>query len=225
MQAFLDKPGIDWIFAGIGIGVVAIFTSGFAGRFKDRDLGSNQGFNLGKGLPLCVLAGVLSAVYGFALAAGQPIADLAAKHGAGHFQGNAIYIFANSGCFLTSLFYCSWLHLRNRNLGEYLQLPALGGGRLSRNLALSILTGCLWYGQFFFYGLGHVRMGTYQFSSSGIHMIMLVLFRGMAGLVLREWKGCANRTWSLLGTALLLLLLAVLALSYDSSLSETVANH
>ena len=39
-----------------------------------------------------------------------------------------------------------------------------------------MLTGTLWYGQFFFYNLGHVRLGArYAFSSWAIHMILLVL--------------------------------------------------
>lgn len=29
------------------------------------------------------------------------------------------------------------------------------GSRLPINFGLALLTGCLWYGQFFFYGLGH----------------------------------------------------------------------
>ena len=70
--------------AGIVIGAAGILASGLAGRFKELDRGGNGSeFNLAKGLPLCLLAGVLSAVYGFALAAGQPIADVAAAHGAG----------------------------------------------------------------------------------------------------------------------------------------------
>jgi len=38
-----------------------------------------------------------------------------------------------------------------------------------------MLTGTLWYGRFFFYNLGHVRMSNAN-TSWAIHMIMLVLF-------------------------------------------------
>lgn len=221
------RTGSGWVLTGIGIGVIGIFVSGLAGRFKELDLdGQNTGFNLRKGLPLCILAGVLSAVYGFALAAGQPIADVADKHGAGVFQSNVVYIFSNGGAFLTTAVYCLWLHFRHRTFGEYVELPA-GPRRnaLPINFAFAILTGCLWYGQFFFYGLGHVRMGEFKFSSWGIHMIMLVLFSSLAGLVLREWKGCRSRTWTALGAALFVLLAAVLSLAYGSYLGETAVGH
>lgn len=221
------RTGSGWVLAGIGIGTVGIILSGLAGRLKELDLGESGGsFNLAKGLPLCILAGVLSAVYGFSLAAGQPIADTAAKYGAGYFEGNVIYIFSNTGAFLTTALYCGWLHLRQQTLGEYFKLPVgMHRARLPVNFGLALLTGCLWYGQFFFYGLGHVRMGAYKFSSWGIHMIMLVLFSACVGLIFREWKGCQSRTWTSLTAALLVLIAAVLALAYGSYIGESIAGH
>ena len=69
---------------------------------------------------------------------------------------------------------------KHRTLGELVELPA---GRRRRSLPLNFgmaaLTGLLWYGQFFFYNLGHVRMGTYKFTSWAMHMIMLVLFSNL----------------------------------------------
>jgi hypothetical protein len=67
---------------------------------------------------------VLSAVYGFALAAGEPIADVASAHGAGVFRGNVVYIFSNTGAFLTTAVYCLWLHRKHKTLGELVELPA-----------------------------------------------------------------------------------------------------
>ncbi|MCF7688693.1 MAG: hypothetical protein K9M98_14575 [Cephaloticoccus sp.] len=222
LQAIMDKVGSGYVIAGIVIGAIGILASGMAGRFKELDRGGNrEGFDLAKGLPLCVLAGILSAVYGFSLAAGQPIADIAAQHGAGYFQGNVIYIFANTGAFLTTAIYSLWLHRKHRTFGEYVELPAgEERPRLRRNFALAVLTGCLWYGQFFFYGLAHVRMGDYKFSSWAIHMIMLVLFSSLAGFIWREWTGCKPRTWVMLVLALAILIGAVLSLSYGNYLGE-----
>lgn len=221
------RTGGAWVMGGIAIGAAGILLTGWAGRSKETDLGGAQpGFDLKKGLLLSILAGVLSAVYGFSLAAGQPLADVAARHGAGVFEGNIIYIFSNSGAFLTTAVYCLWLHFRHRTLGEYFEMPA-GSHRtaLTANFGLAVLTGCLWYGQFFFYGLGHVRMGDYKFSSWGIHMIMLVLFSTLIGLLLREWKGCRPRTLGALGAALVVLLAAVLALTYGNYLGAAAASH
>ena len=54
--------------------------AGAAGRLKELDLSAQDKtgeFSLTKGLLLSLLAGVLSAVYGFSLEAGEPIADIA----------------------------------------------------------------------------------------------------------------------------------------------------
>jgi len=160
-------------------------------------------------------------VYGFALAAGQPIADVATAHKAGVFSGNVIYIFSNSGAFCTTAIYCLWLHMKHKTLGEIVELPA-GPERASLplNWVMAILTGCLWYGQFFFYNLGHVRMGNYQFTSWAIHMIMLILFSIMVGVVLREWRGSRTTTKFFVGCAFLVLVGAVLALTWGNHLGE-----
>jgi L-rhamnose-H+ transport protein len=227
LAAVFGKPGAGLVMAGIAIGATGILLSGLAGWLKEKDLGEATGtYNPAKGLPLCILAGVLSAVYGFSLAAGQPVADVAAKYGAGQFEGNVIYIFSNSGAFLTTALYCGWLHLRQRTLGEYFELPAgIHRARLPLNFALAAVTGLLWYGQFFFYGLGHVRMGDFKFSSWGIHMIMLVLFSAMVGLAFREWKGCGPATWAALAAALAVLVIAVLALAYGNYLGDSSVPH
>lgn len=221
------RAGGSWVMGGLAIGAAGILFTGLAGRGKEKDLGGAQpDFDLKKGLLLSVLAGVLSAVYGFSLAAGQPLADAAARRGAGIFEGNIIYIFSNSGAFLTTAVYCLWLHLRHRTLGEYFEMPSGSHRtRLTANFGLALLTGCLWYGQFFFYGLAHVRMGTYKFSSWGIHMIMLVLFSTLIGLLLREWAGCRPRTLASLGAALAVLLAAVLALTYGNYLGDLAPAH
>ena len=107
-------------------------------------------FDIGRGLLLSLLANVLSAFYGFALNAGQPIADVAVRHGAGVFQGNLVYIFANSGTFLTTLLYCGFLHFRQGSFGEFLTRPkGEASSALLLNFLLAGLTGVLWYGQFF----------------------------------------------------------------------------
>ena len=85
---------------------------------------------------------------------------------------------------------------------------------------MALSTGLLWYGQFFFYNLGHVRMGHYKFTSWAIHMIMLVLFSNLVGLVLREWRRCRRLTDVTINTALLVLVAAVLLLTYGNYLGD-----
>jgi L-rhamnose-H+ transport protein len=169
-------------------------------------------------LPLCFLAGVLSAVYGFSIDQGEPIAAIAEKYGSGNFRINIVYIFSNTGAFVSTLIYCIYLHRKEKTFGEYRQNGA--SNRLLVNFVMAILTGILWYSQFFFYGLGHVRMGKYQYSSWAIHMIMLVLFSSVAGLLMKEWMKCRRKTIATLVFALFILVTAVLALTYGNYLGS-----
>jgi L-rhamnose-H+ transport protein len=227
LGATLTKPGASWVIAGIVIGMIGIAFTGAAGRMKERDLSATAslgGFSLVKGLLLSFLAGVLSAVYGFALERGEPIADVASMHGAGVFRGNVVYIFSNTGAFLSTAIYCLWLHRKHKTLGEIVELPVgMEKASLPVNWAMAILTGCLWYGQFFFYNLGHVRMGSFQFTSWAIHMIMLILFSIVVGLILREWRGSRIATKTAVGLAFTVLLGAVLMLTYGNHLAELAA--
>src|SRR6186997_420942 len=217
----LKSNGAVFLIMGVAMGAIGIALCGVAGRNKEKDIAADVNnkteFSLAKGLPLCFLAGILSALYGFSLDQGQPIADVAAKYGAGNFQGNVIYIFSNTGAFISTLIYCLYLHNKDKTFHQY---GNASGNNLSVNYLLSILTGLLWYGQFFFYGLGHVRMGAYKFTSWAIHMIMLVLFSSVAGLVMKEWKQCSSKTKIILGVALLVLIAAVLSLAYGNYLGN-----
>jgi L-rhamnose-H+ transport protein len=220
----LSKPGANWIVAGIVAGTLGIACTGLAGRLKEINLSDQQAkgeFSLVTGLLLSLLAGVLSAVYGFALEAGEPIADVASAHGAGVFRGNVVYIFSNTGAFLTTAIYCLYLHARHQTLGEFVELPAgQEKARLPMNFVLAAVTGLFWYGQFFFYNLGHVRMGHYKFTSWAIHMIMLVLLSNVVGVVLREWRQCRRATLTTITLAMLVLVSAVLLLAYGNYLGE-----
>jgi len=213
--------GAGYLFGGVIMGAVGIALCGIAGRNKekdlDKDLNNKNEFSLAKGLPLCFLAGILSALYGFSLDQGQPIAEIAAQYGAGQFQGNVVYIFSNSGAFVSTLLYCLYLHNKEKTFKQY---TSKEGNTLGINYLMAILTGFLWYGQFFFYGLGHIRMGNYKFSSWAIHMILLVLLSSVTGLIMKEWKNCSNKTMRLLMAALVVLVVAVLLLTYGNYLGE-----
>lgn len=222
LVSILTKEGSDWLMIGIAAGAAGIFLCGMAGRYKEIDLAinkTNNTFSLAKGLPLCFLAGILSAVYGFSIETGQPIADIAATYGAGNFQQNVIYIFSNCGAFLSTAIYCLYLHSRHSTFKEYSYSSS------SVNYTMAALTGLLWYGQFFFYGLGHIRMGDYKFSSWAIHMIMLVLFSTVAGLIMREWIPVKKRTAKTLALALFVLVAAVLILTYGNYLGSNGQPH
>lgn len=228
MGDILSKPGAGWVLAGVAVGALGIAVCGIAGRSKERSLvakGSGTGqFNLLKGLGLSLIAGLLSAVYGFALDVAKPVADIAEAYGAGHWKGNVIYLTANTGAFVTSMIYCVFLAARFRSFGELVRLKEDSGhAGLLRNYVFATLTGTLWYGQFFFYNLGHVRMGDYEFTSWAIHMIMLVLLSNLTGVLFREWKGCTRRTLMLIVSGIAVLIASVLILTYGNHIGSQAA--
>jgi L-rhamnose-H+ transport protein len=226
VAAILHRPGSPWVLAGVLAGALGIAICGVAGRHKERDLDASAGkrgeFSLYKGLALSLIAGVLSAVYGLALEVAAPVADLAEHYGAGIWKGNVSYVLVNSGAFLTALMYSLYLARRNRSLGELTRLPASGGSqRIGWNYLFALMTGTLWYGQFFFYNLGHVHLGTqYAFSSWAIHMILLVLCSNLLALAFREWKGCSGRTRWIICMGVAVLCAAVVMLTYGNRLGE-----
>lgn len=238
ISAFLSKTGSGWVVMGIAIGIVGVVFSGVAGRWKERELAPAGGAKTGAsntliGLSLCTLAGVLSAVYGISLTEGAPIAEEAARLAAGRtvlgidaatFSSNAIYPFSNSGAFLTTALYCLYLHRRHKTLGEIVALPE-GSERasLTVNWIMAILTGCLWYGQFFFYGFGHfyiMKVAGFEQTCWAIHMILLILLGTLIGVVFKEWKGCRRRTHLTLGLAIVVLIAGKLLLDYGNYLGS-----
>ncbi|HKE22287.1 MAG TPA: L-rhamnose/proton symporter RhaT [Bryobacteraceae bacterium] len=226
MGNILQRQGAGWVLAGVAAGAAGIAVCGLAGHFKERSLQASYGergeFRLSKGLVLSLVAGVLSGVYGMALEVAAPVADLAEHYGAGIWKGNVSYLFVNTGAFLTSLMYSLFLARRNRTITELVTLPKAHSGRqLGWNYVFALLTGTLWYGQFFFYNLGHVRLGAeYAFSSWAIHMILLVLFSNLLALVFREWRNCDGRTRLVMGMGIVVLCAAVIAITYGNRLSE-----
>ncbi len=239
IQLFLNKTGASWVVGGIAVGVIGIVFCGLAGRWKEQDQAAPGAATAGRsnafiGLMLCLLAGVLSSVYGIALSEGAPLAKLAAAKAVGHtilgikadtFCNNAIYPFSNSGAFLTTALYCLYLHRKHRTLGEVIVLPeGAEKASLPVNWAMAILTGCLWYGQFFFYGFGHFYImkvpGGFEQTCWAIHMILLILLGTLIGVIFKEWKSCSRRTYTALGLALALLIAGKLLLDYGNYLGQ-----
>lgn len=221
---FFTRIGSNWVLLGIAISALGIGICGLAGRLKEKQLqgeGVNTEFRLGKGLALAILAGFLSAVYGLSLNEGKPIADIAEYYGADIWKGNVVYIFSNTGAFVTTALYCLYLHAKHRTLGELIELPAgEKKATLPLNFFMAALTGVLWYGQFFFYNLGHVRMGTFEYTSWAIHMTMLVLFSNAIAIAFGEWKGCRRITYTTIISALAVLVTAVMLLTYGNYLGD-----
>lgn len=232
MQKF-NGPGGSIIFLGMFLALVGIVVCGIAGYRKEKDLklknvdgGEPLTFNMKKGLTLTIIAGVLSAVFGISLEVGAPVAEIAGNYGAGNFEGNANLILSTGGAFITNFIWFSIAGLKNGTLKEVIDVKGIGRKNFALNMGMSILSGALWYGQFFFYGIGHVQMGAYKFASWVIHMSMLIFFSYAVGLIMKEWVKVSKRTYSTLLVALAILIISFVVMTYGSMLgSETEIIH
>lgn len=216
---YFSAPGGNIVLAGMVLSVAGVGLCGWAGFRKEKEAGETLRFNMRKGLLLCIVAGVLSGVFNISLEYGQPIADLAARQGAGHFEGNAKLIVSTSGCFAVNLVWFLVLGMRQNTLKEMSPAGMLSKGKLLRNFTWSGLAGTLWCMQFFFYGLGHVKMGNFQFASWVIHMSMLIFFSYLVGMIMKEWKKVSKNTRTLLILALAVLCASFVLMSYGANMN------
>ncbi len=226
---FFTKPGGGIVLAGMSLSILGVIICGWAGFRKEKDLNSlnlgKAGFNMTIGLFLTIVAGVLSGVFNLSLEYGKPIADMAAQNGAGYFEGNAKLIISTSGCFMVNFIWFMIAGIRYGTLKEFLPGNGLSGNTIFRNWLWSALAGTLWTMQFFFYGLGHVKMGNFQFASWVLHMSMLIFFSYIVGVIMKEWKNVNRITYILLITGLIALITSFCITSYGSYLGEQLINN
>ena len=223
---YFTRPGSGVIISGMLLSMAGVGLCGWAGFRKENDLkklaGVDVGFKMATGLVLAIIAGVLSAVFNLSLEHGQPIADMAAKNGAGNFEGNAKMIVSTSGCFVVNFIWFMVLGIRQKTLREFTVSEGLSQSRILKNMFWSALAGTLWFVQFLFYGLGHVQMGNYKFISWVLHMSMLIFFSFGIGLIMKEWKKVSKRTYVTLVIALLTLVVSFVVMTLGSYLGEQV---
>jgi len=223
---FFTKPGGGIVLSGMILSLTGVVFCGWAGFRKEKDLKQSNigkaGFNMTVGLLLTIVAGVLSGVFNLSLEYGQPIADMAAQNGAGHFEGNAKQVISTSGCFVVNLIWFLIAGLRNGTLKEFLPQNGLSGNTIFRNWLWSAFAGTLWAMQFFFYGLGHVKMGNFQFASWVLHMSMLIFFSYIVGVLMKEWKSVKLQTYIILIAGLLILIASFCITSYGSYIGEQI---
>jgi len=101
--------------------------------------------------------------------------------------------------------------------------------RLS-NLFFSALAGSTWYFQFFFYSMGHVRMGGsdpegFGFSSWTLHMASIIIFSTMWGWIFKEWKGSSKKAHMLIAGGIVTLILSTVIIGYGTYLKGSGGGH
>lgn len=214
--SYFSQAGGVIILVGMVISLLGVSLCGWAGFRKENEISCPVNFNMRLGLILTIVAGILSGVFNISLEYGQPIAALAAKNGAGIFEDNAKLIVATTGCFVVNLIWFTVLGLKERKLKELAGGNAIASSTLVKNFLWSAAGGILWCMQFFFYGMGHAKMGTFRFASWVIHMSMLIFFSFIVGMIMKEWKKTSKTTYLMLIIALAILCLSFCIMTYGS---------
>jgi L-rhamnose-H+ transport protein len=119
------------------------------------------------------------------------------------------------------------------------EMAELAGGRgdsndrripLLSNFLFSALAGTTWYFQFFFYSMGHTKMGGsdpagFGFSSWTLHMASIIIFSTMWGWIFHEWKGSSKKAHGLIATGIITLILSTIIIGLGTYLKGSGGGH
>ena len=110
------------------------------------------------------------------------------------------------GGFVTNAIYCLYQNQKNKTWGDYAKKSVWGN-----NLLFCLLAGALWYSQFFGLSLGRSFFeagGTMDTLSFCILMALNVVFSNVWGIILKEWKGCSQKTITVLIIGIVVLVIS-----------------
>ncbi|MFP5277393.1 MAG: L-rhamnose/proton symporter RhaT [Acidobacteriota bacterium] len=210
LLAILATSSGAWTMAGIATALVGIAVVTYAGHQKERAQGvTAQEFNLRKGLILAILCGIFSSGMSFAIDAARPMAAAAHHLGVNPlYDALPAYVIIMGGGALVNFAYCfSRLgFVKNISILRDLAQPRR---ILLINAALAASGGIMWYFQFFFYAWGQANVPSRLFFINWmLHMSLYVLFGGIVGLSLGEWRGAGKRPVRWLWLGMLIIILA-----------------
>lgn len=159
-------------------------------------------------LTLALIAGVLSAGQGLALAWNQAPVHAALRAGLAPLAASIlVWIPLYIGAAAAALAYAgAWMWRRRNWTALWRQSPA-------RNWALIGLMGLFGFGGVLLYGWGATAGRLPLAQAWGVYMAAFILAGNAFGLGGREWQGCSPATYRWLGTGVAALLIAILMLA------------
>ena len=198
------------VIIGVVVTLVGIAIIGVAGNMKAQSLSEEEkkaavkDFNFPKGIAIALLAGFMSGCFNVGLAFGADLnfGELTDPM----FRGLPATFLVTLGGFVTNAIYCFYQNTHNKTWGDYRK-----GAVWGNNLLFCAIAGALWYSQFFGLSLGQgfltsspVLM-TFSFC---ILMALNVTFSNVWGIILKEWKGCSQKTIVVLLVGLVVLIIS-----------------
>lgn len=198
------------VIIGVIVTIVGIAIIGIAGAMKAKSLPEEErkkavkDFNFGKGIVIAVICGLMSACFNIGLSFGE---NLCFADTAPLFKTLPATLLVTFGGFLTNAVYCLYQNNKNKTFSDYKQ-----GSLWLNNAIFCALAGLLWYSQFFGLSLGKgflVESPVLLTFSWCILMSLNVIFSNVWGIILKEWKGCSNKTVAVLLGGLAVLIFSI----------------
>ena len=195
------------VILGVAVTLVGIAVIGVAGSMKAASLSEEEkkaavkDFNFPKGLAIALLAGFMSGCVNVGLEFGKDInfGDLTPDM----YKTLPATLLVTLGGFVTNAVYCFYQNSKNKTWGDYAKTSVWGN-----NALFCLLAGALWYSQFFGLSLGKgflTESPTLMTLAFCILMALNVTFSNVWGIILKEWKGCSQKTIAVLVVGLIIL--------------------
>lgn len=206
---FTTKSGL-YTMAGVVVALLGVAIVSYAGHLKEIELsGQTREFNLRLGLILAVLCGIFSSGMAFAIDAAEPIKQAALYMGVNPlYAALPSYVFIMGGGAVVNMSYCfiRLAVLKRLSIRQDLSHPV---PVLLKNAGLAAMGGIMWYLQFFFYAWGQANIPErLSYVNWMLHMSGYVLFAGLIGLALSEWKGVGTKPVRILWAGMIIIILA-----------------
>jgi L-rhamnose-H+ transport protein len=240
--------GVAVCLLGIGIAALAGLTKEREMPAEEK-LKAIAEFSFTKGILVATFSGIMSACFAFAITWGAPIKDASIHAGTSEiWSGLPRYIVIMLGGFTTNFVWCVLLYIKNKTGYQFISptlrplapmregetisekaIEHVPGGNTSnydnrvpilRNYLFSALAGITWYFQFFFYAMGEVKMGKYNFSSWTLHMASIIIFSTIWGWIFHEWKGASKKAHGLIAAGIATLVLSTVVIGYGALLKS-----
>lgn len=215
---FKDAPDVTsraglTVLCGVAVMVVGVFfasRAGFGREKLQRTETKSGGFAIG--LIMVVVAGILSAGWGFAFAYSQgPIIGALKDHGAPDIAANVgMWAVAFFGAALVNVLYPVYLMTKNNSWGIL-----VGNGR---EIVLSIVYGILFFIPSLLLGKGMLLLGPLGASVGiGVQQSMQMLGAQGLGFVSGEWRAVTGKPRMHIYIAIVILVIAIVIMAFGNS--------
>ena len=198
------------VIMGVAVTLLGIAIIGIAGSMKAASLTEEEkkaavkDFNFPKGLAIALLAGFMSGCFNVGLEFGKEInfGELTPDM----YKTLPATLLVTMGGFVTNAIYCFYQNQKNKTWSDY-----KNGAVWGNNALFCALAGLLWYSQFFGLSLGKgflTESPTLMTLAFCILMALNVTFSNVWGIILKEWKGCSQKTITVLIIGIIILIVS-----------------